>query len=106
LIENIRMVHTFPSTRSRPTDPLFFDLFGDIFQPNKKQNNLNSPQQFIIQNTPQHQQQINNYFGEGNNIIQKQQNNLSDYGEQQFQQNDLISTRIKRDFIWWQNENF
>ncbi|CAK5010137.1 unnamed protein product [Meloidogyne enterolobii] len=102
LIENIRMVHTFPSTRSRPTDPLFFDLFGDIFQPNKKQNNLNSPQQFTIQNT----QQINNYFGEGNNVVQKQQqNNLSDYGEQQFQ-NDLISTRIKRDFMWWQNENF
>lgn len=106
MIENIRMVHTFPSTRSRPTDPLFFDLFGDIFQPNKKQNNLNSSQQFTIQNTPQHQQQINNYFGEGNNVVRKQQqNNLNDYGEQQFQ-NDLISTRIKRDFIWWQNENF
>lgn len=104
LIENIRMVHTFPSTRSRPTDPLFFDLFGDIFQPNKKQNNLNSSQQFTIQNTPHHQQ--NNYFGEGNNVVRKQQqNNLNDYGEQQFQ-NDLISTRIKRDFIWWQNENF
>nr|CAD2132409.1 unnamed protein product [Meloidogyne enterolobii] len=46
------MVHTFPSTRSRPTDPLFFDLFGDIFQPNKKQNNLNSSNNLLFKTLP------------------------------------------------------
>uniref|UniRef100_A0A1I8BUW0 NR LBD domain-containing protein n=1 Tax=Meloidogyne hapla TaxID=6305 RepID=A0A1I8BUW0_MELHA len=110
LIENIRMVHTFPSTRSRPTDPLFFDLFGDIFQPNKKQN-INSSsfssdfdEQFI-QNSQRQINYFNNNFGEGNG--QKQNNNfeLSDYEQQQFK-NDLIS-RTKRDVnMWWQNEEF
>uniref|UniRef100_A0A1I8BUB8 NR LBD domain-containing protein n=1 Tax=Meloidogyne hapla TaxID=6305 RepID=A0A1I8BUB8_MELHA len=37
LIENIRMVHGFAGISSRPTDPLFVDLFGDIFQSDKKQ---------------------------------------------------------------------
>ncbi|KAL3117255.1 hypothetical protein niasHT_007658 [Heterodera trifolii] len=36
LIENIRMVHTFPTASSRPTDPLFFEMFGDIFHENRQ----------------------------------------------------------------------
>lgn len=39
LVEHIRMVHTFPST-TRPTDPLFYQLFGDIFRDNRHQNRL------------------------------------------------------------------
>lgn len=33
------MVHTFPADRSRPTDPLFFQLFGDIFHDQQQQPN-------------------------------------------------------------------
>ncbi|KAF7627282.1 NR LBD domain-containing protein [Meloidogyne graminicola] len=100
LVEHIRMVHTFPSTRSRPTDPLFFDLFGDIFQPNKQNNNL------TLISSSSNEQQLNEEFNnfEGNINHQKQNNNfeLSDlYVQQQFK-NDLISkTKREVNTNWW-----
>uniref|UniRef100_A0A914GRB0 Uncharacterized protein n=1 Tax=Globodera rostochiensis TaxID=31243 RepID=A0A914GRB0_GLORO len=35
LVEHIRMVQTFPTASSRPTDPVFFQMFGDIFYENQ-----------------------------------------------------------------------